>query len=49
MFCRDKGMANVIKQKISFKEQYLQKLKLSEETMQRHQTKRTNHKKLTVF
>jgi hypothetical protein len=42
-------MANVIKQKILSKEQYLQKLKLSEETMQRHQTKRTNHKKLTVF
>ncbi|XP_052092746.1 zinc finger CCCH-type with G patch domain-containing protein-like [Mytilus californianus] len=46
---KDKGVANVIKQKISAKEEYLQKLKLSEQTMQNHQTKRSNHKKLTIF
>lgn len=49
LYYRDKGMANVVRQKIAAKEDYLQKLRLSEQTMQSHQTKRSNHKKLTVF
>lgn len=46
---RDKKMADHTKKEIQAMEEYLQRLKTSEETIQKHQDKRTNHKKLTIF
>ena len=42
-------MADQIRDKIKSTENYLQRLKTSEKTMENHQLKRSHHKKLTVF
>ena len=42
-------MADKMRDKIKSSETYLQRLKTSERTMENHQMKRNNHKKLTVF
>ena len=42
-------MANQVREKIKSMENYLEKLKMSEKTMESHQHKRSNHKKMTVF
>ncbi|XP_045194698.2 zinc finger CCCH-type with G patch domain-containing protein-like [Mercenaria mercenaria] len=46
---RDRNMASQVRQKIQSMERYLEQLKTSESTMQTHQQKRTDHKKLTIF
>lgn len=46
---RDKKAADTFKQKISKMEQYMDQLKNSSKSLQSHQKKRTDHKKLTIF
>ena len=47
--CRDKRMADQIRQKIQSMESYRERLKTSEKTMENHQLNRSKHKKMTVF
>ena len=42
-------MADQVRDKIKSMENYLDRLKSSEKTMESHQQKRSSHKKMTVF
>lgn len=46
---KDSSLSKEITAKIESLEQYIHKLKKSEESIEKHQSHRSNHKKLTIF